>query len=283
MEMVQKTKGGTSLKNNMEKADKILLATVQDKIDQSYKTCISTNTGFLDVRQRNLVESYCKKIKGLSYKFQGGYEEAERCICVISPEAEAEEEPLIALRIIPSGTKTLSHRDYMGSILGLGIKREFVGDILVQPDGADIIILKELADFFVCNYKKAGSTPIKVEIISTNEVKTGEENVEEIRQSVSSFRLDNMISSVFKLSRSNAALAINGGLVYINGQQVIKPDKPLHKGDKLVLRGKGKAILQDILGSTKKDKTVILIKNINRTGEIFSEFHLFILNSVLLK
>ena len=244
----------------MEKADKILLATVQDKIDQFYKTCIPTNTGFLDIRQRNLVASYCKKIKGLNYKFYGGYEEAERCICVISTEKEFEPEQLNALRIITSGSKTLSHRDYMGSILGLGVKRELIGDILVHSEGADIIILKELANFFVCNYEKAGSIPIKVEIISIKALKTSEENVEEIRLSVSSLRLDNMISSVFKLSRSNAALAINGGLVYINGQQVIKPDKPLHKGDKLVLRGKGKAILQDILGSTKKDKTVILIK-----------------------
>ncbi|MBK5262691.1 MAG: RNA-binding protein [Peptostreptococcaceae bacterium] len=244
----------------MEKADKILLAMLQDKIDQSYKTCITTNTGFLDVRQKNLVNSYCKKIKGLSYEFYGGYEEAERCICMISLEDESEREQLAALRIVKSGTKALTHRDYMGSILGLGIKRELVGDILVHADGADIIILKELADFFVCNYEKAGSTPIKVEIISTNEVKTSEENVEEIRQSVSSLRLDNMISSVFKLSRSNAVEAINGGLVYINGQQVTKPDKTLNKGDKLVLRGKGKAILQDVLGSSKKDKTVILIK-----------------------
>ena len=238
----------------------MLLATVQDKIDQSYKTCISTNTGFIDVRQRNLVDHYCKKIKGLSYIFYGGYEEAERCICVISPEDESEREKLTALRIITSGTKTLSHRDYMGSILGLGVKRELIGDILVHSEGADIIILKEFADFFVSNYEKAGSTPIIIEIISINDLKTGEENAEEIRQSVSSLRLDNMISSVFKLPRSKAVETINSGLVYINGQQGTKPDKPVHKGDKLVLRGKGKAILQDISGSTKKDKIVILIK-----------------------
>src|SRR5660397_107458 len=105
----------------MEKADKILIATVQDKIDQSYKTCIPTNTGFLDIRQRNLVDSCCKKINGLKYKFYGGYDDAERCVCIISPEDEAELELLTALRIVKSGTKTLTHRDYMGSILGLGI------------------------------------------------------------------------------------------------------------------------------------------------------------------
>lgn len=244
----------------MEKPDKILLATLQDKIDQSYKACIQTNTGFLDVRQKNLAENYCKKINGLNYKFYGGYEEAERSICMISPRAEFERGQLTALRITASGTKALSHRDYMGSILGLGIKRELIGDIMVHHEGADIIILKELADFFVSNYEKAGSVSIKAEIISINDIKTGEENVEEVRQSVSSLRLDNMISSVFKLSRSNAVEAINGGIVYVNGQQVTKPDKLLKKGDKLVLRGKGKAIFEDILGSTKKDKTVILIK-----------------------
>lgn len=128
MVMVQKTKGGISLKNNMEKEDKMLLAVVQDKIDQPYKTCIPTNTGFLDIQQRNLVAGYCKKTKGLSYKFYGGYEEAERCICMISTEDESEQEPLNAHRIIASGTKPLSHRDYRGSILGLGIKRECGGD-----------------------------------------------------------------------------------------------------------------------------------------------------------
>jgi len=260
MEMEQKIRGGTFLKSNMEKADKILLAMLQDKIDQSYKTCIPVNTGFLDVRQKDLVNNYCKKIKGLNYKFSGGYNEAERCVCIISPEYQPEWEPLAALRINKTGAKTLSHRDYMGSILGLGIKRELVGDIIVHPEGSEIIILKELVDFFVCNYKKAGNTSIKAERININEVKTGEENAEEIKQSISSLRLDNMISSVFKLSRSKAVEAINGGLVYINGQQIIKPDKILSKGDKLVLRGKGKAIFNDISGSTKKDKIVIIVK-----------------------
>ena len=179
---------------------------------------------------------------------------------MISPEEGFERVPLAALRITTLEKKTLSHRDYMGSILGLGIKREFIGDIRVHLEGADIIILKELADFFVSNYEKAGRVSIKVEVIPINDIKTGEENAEEVRQSVSSLRLDNMISSVFKLSRSNAAEAINGGLVYVNGQQIVKSDKLLKKGDKMVLRGKGKAILQDLLGSTKKDKTVVLIK-----------------------
>ena len=69
-----------------------------------------------------------------------------------------------------------------------------------------------------------------------------------------------MISTVFKLSRSNAVQAINSGLAYVNGQQVVKQDKILHEGDKMVLRGKGKAILQEVLGNTKKEKIIVLVK-----------------------
>jgi RNA-binding protein YlmH len=216
--------------------DKMLIAILQDKIDQSYKICIPVNTGFLDIRQKEMANNYCKKIKGLKYKFFGGYDDAERCVCIILPEYEQEYEPLAALRIIKTEDNILSHRDYMGSILGLGIKRELIGDILVHADGAEIIILKELIDFFVGNYEKVGRTSIKVEKITTEEIEIGDENFEELRQSVSSLRLDNMTSSVFSIARSKAVEFISSGFAYINGQQIIKPDK------------------------TKKDRIIVIIK-----------------------
>lgn len=260
MEREQKIRAGIFLKDSMDKLDKIMLAMVQDKIDQSYSYGMPGNTGFLDLRQRTLAENYCKKIKGLKYEFYGGYEEAERRICMIYAECETELEPLVVLRITNTGNKVLTHRDYMGSILGLGIKRELVGDILVKPSGADIIILRELADFFISNYDKAGSVDIKVEVASTKDVMPAEENFEEIRETLASLRLDNMVAAAFNISRSKAVEAVNSGLVYINGQQSTKLDKLINQGDKVVLRGKGKIILQDIMANNKKDKRVVLIK-----------------------
>lgn len=244
----------------MEKSDKIMLAMVQDKMDQCNDYGRQTHTGFLDDRQRILAENTCKKIKGLCYEFYGGYEEAERRVFIAMPDLEMGENPLAVLRITSVGTRELSHRDYMGSILGLGVKRELVGDILVTKTGADIVILKEMADFFVSNYDKAGATPIKVEIVETEEILAGEQDFEEIRETMPSLRLDNMIASAFKVPRSKAAEAITSGLVYINGQQSTKLDKTLIQGDKVVLRGKGKILLHQVLANNKKDKKVVVLK-----------------------
>jgi len=244
----------------MEKEDKILLALVQDKIDQRLDYEIPVNTGFLDLRQRGLVDNYCKRIKGLEYRFDGGYEDAERCICLFLVGEETQASPLAVLRVNKEGPTILSHRDYMGSILGLGIKREMVGDILVHEKGADILILEELSDFFLKHYEKAGRVTVKTQIVGMEEICSPMEDFEEARISVASLRLDNVIAAAFKVSRSQAAYAINGGAIYLNGQQSLKPDRLVPEASKLVFRGKGKIILQCLMGQTKKDKWSILIK-----------------------
>ena len=244
----------------MEKEDKILLAAVQDKIDQCLEYYIPSHTAFLDARQIQLVENYCRKIKELRYTFDGGFEEAERKVCLFLPDEEPMDTPIGALNIQKKGPKPLTHRDYLGSILGLGIKREQIGDIIVKPDGADIVIMKDLTDFFVLNYDKVGSTSVVTKGISTKELVPVEGHMEEVRLTVSSMRVDNLVAGAFGLSRGNAAEAIQGGIVYVNGVQTTKTDKNLSLGDKLVLRGKGKIILHCFVGKTRKDKIVILIK-----------------------
>lgn len=244
----------------MEKEDKILLALVQDKIDQCSAYDIGLNTGFLDSRQQELVDNYCKKIKGLKYGFKGGYEDAERCVCMFSTEDDLQHTPFTVLRIRKEGPNPLSHRDYMGSILGLGIKREMVGDILVNKDGADMVILSELADFFLNQYDKAGRVSLKSEIVGIEDIRSSEEDFEEARVTVTSLRLDNVIAAAFNVSRGQAAEAIQKGVIHVNGLQSTKVDRLVTEGSKLVFRGKGKIILQSLMGQTKKDKWVMQIK-----------------------
>ena len=131
------------------KEDEILLAGIEDKIQQSLDYYTTTYSNFLDMRQRTLAEKLCKEVKGLRYIFYGGYEDAERTIAVFLPDYASLEDdnPLSLLRISHDGHKELSHRDYLGSLLGLGIKREMIGDILVRKNGADAIILKEIGDY----------------------------------------------------------------------------------------------------------------------------------------
>lgn len=156
------------------------------------------------------------------------------------------------------GARKLTHRDYLGSLMGLGIKREMTGDIIVRDGGADIIIIKEIADFLLMNYEKAGRANLKLEIADITSLDTGTVNIEEKRDTVASLRLDNLVSSVFGLSRGRAQEAIKTGFVFVNSSQAQKPDMQLNEGDKLVLRGRGKAVLREIQGKTRKDRIYII-------------------------
>lgn len=246
----------------MTKEDKLLLAGIEDKIAQCLENYMVTYTGFLDMRQRTLAENLCRHHKGLKYIFYGGYEDAERRIGAFLPDyAELEDDnPLALLRIAQKGYKELSHRDYLGSLTALGIKREVVGDILVSANGADVVVTKEMGQFLLLNYEKAGRVSLSVELLPIGDLIVPEGRFEERRDTVASLRLDNMIASAFSMSRTRAAEAIKEGLVYVNGCQNTKGDAGVKEGDKLVLRGKGKVLLDEIAGVTKKERIVVKMK-----------------------
>lgn len=243
------------------KEDEQLLAGIKDKIAQCTGNDTVTCTAFLDPRQRLLAENLCRGYKGLKYYFNGGYEDAERRIAVFLPDyAEPGDDDLLALlRIAKTGHRELSHRDYLGSLTGLGIKREVIGDILVREDGADIIILKDMSDFLLYHYEKAGRVNLQAEILPLDRIIIPEGRFEEKKDTVASLRLDNIVASAFSLSRVRATEAINSGIVFLNGLPCDKADRQVRQGDKLVLRGKGKVVLKEVGGTTKKDRIFIIV------------------------
>ena len=181
------------------------------------------------------------------------------------PEAEAKEAeclcPLAVLRAATRrGSRKLTHRDYLGSLLSLGIKREVTGDILVREDGADILILRDIADFLLANYEKAGHTSLALSIVGLQDLNTGAVRTEEKRVAVASLRLDSLLSAAFGLSRGKAQEAIRSGIVLVNSRVLLKPDFLLQEGDKMVLRGRGKAVLREVSGRTKKDRTFVVLE-----------------------
>lgn len=248
------------------KEDKMLLASAEDKFRQAGQQYRVTYTNFLDLRQRSLVERHWREIsKGSSdirLEFYGGYDDAERTIAVFLPDyADVSDCPLTVIRIkTPAGGRKLTHRDYLGSLTGLGLKREMTGDILTVENGADIIVLEEVADFILLNYSKAGRTTLKPEAVELSELCIPETKTVMTRDTVASLRLDNVISSAFQLSRAKAADAIRAGIVFVNSMQCEKPDMQVEEGAKLVLRGKGKAFLREVGGRTRKDRITILIE-----------------------
>lgn len=257
------------------KEDQILLAGIEDKMDRCSEQFMVTNSGFLDLRQRTMVERLCRTRGGVQYGFIGGYPDAERTVAVFFPDyvdaatperqeawltENPEDHPLALLRVSHNGSRELTHRDYLGSLTGLGIKREMVGDILVRPEGCDLIVMKEISEFLQYHYDQAGRVSLKAELLPLSQLIVPEGRREEKKDTVASLRLDNVIASAFSLSRTKAAEAISSGLVFVNSLQQTKPDRIVEEGDKLVLRGKGKAILKEVGGATRKDRIFILIE-----------------------
>ena len=144
--------------------------------------------------------------------------------------------------------------------MSLGIERSVIGDIIVKPQEADIVILKAMSDFFVNNYSQAGHTSLSAQILPINQLDQGEIHTIEKRDTVASLRIDNMISSAFNLSRSKAQEAIKLGIVFLNNVQCEKTHTMVEEGDKFVLRGKGKAVLKEIGGNTRKDRISVIIE-----------------------
>ncbi len=249
----------------LTKEDKMLLANAEDKFHQCSQQYRITYTNFLDLRQRSLIEKHWRQLShgsDVRLEFYGGYDDAERTVAVFLPDyAQVSECPLCIIRIkTPVGGRTLTHRDYLGSITGLGLKREMTGDILTHETGADIIILEEVKDFIILNYNKAGRTTLKPEAVELSELFIPETKTVMSRDTVASLRLDNVIASAFQLSRAKAAEAIRAGIVFVNSMQVEKPDMQVEEGSKLVLRGKGKAFLREVGGRTRKDRITIIIE-----------------------
>lgn len=248
------------------KDDKMLLARAEDKLQQCLQQYRTTYTNFLDLHQRSLVEGLWRDLsRGASdvrCVFWGGYEDAERTVAAFLPDYAGEDDcPLSIIRIkTPSGGRKLTHRDYLGSLMGLGLEREMIGDILTVENGADVIILDDICDFIMLNYSKAGRTSLELQALPLSELHVPEQQTVMIKDTVASLRLDNVVSAAFSLSRAKAADAIRAGLVFVNSIQSEKTDMQVDEGAKLVLRGKGKAYLREVGGRTRKDRIFISIE-----------------------
>ena len=135
-----------------------------------------------------------------------------------------------------------------------------MGDILVRPDGAQAVVTRELGEYLQMHYGKAGNVSLDVEVLPISAADTGVIRRETVEFTVTSPRLDSIVAGVFHLSRKDAQTAIARGLVFVNETEMLKPDLSLKGGEKLVLRGKGKAIYQGVSGTSKKGKVYVTLE-----------------------
>ena len=154
-----------------------------------------------------------------------------------------------------------SHRNYLGGIVKLGMKREKVGDILVFDDGADILVKSETAETLkqelgtLTRFENA-----KLEVIDIKDLRKQEIKVEEVKIIVPSLRLDNFVSDLARTSRSKAVQIIDSERVFINGQNETKASKQIKLGDVITVRGKGRFVVKEFSGSTRSGRTVVIVE-----------------------
>lgn len=249
--------------NNID--DKILVTRILDKAIQSEKSWMVTCSDFLDPYQRNLVVNALRSVNNIRYKFEGGYEGAERTIVIFHPEntpGNEGKELLSVVNIELKREEALTHRDYLGSLMGLGIKREKIGDIIVKEKSCSIIVLKDVADYLLYNIEKIGRTNVSVNIGELETLKVPEPKIKEIKCTVPSLRLDCMVSSGFGISRSQVAPLFKSGRVYVNWEPEESLSAQIKEGDTISVKGKGRVILDKIGKTTKKDRIAIILKRL---------------------
>ena len=199
------------------------------------------------------------------YFLFGGYDSAERCIAVFGNEDDIGYPcypPINYIEVTPLNEKfadSLTHRDFLGALMSLGINRDMLGDILVSNSSAVIICMDSVADYIISELDKIKHTSVKCRIIdSVPEIAKPEFKYEELI--VSSERIDVIISGIYNLSRNESQSLIKGEKIFCDSRAVLSSSFIPKNGQTVSVRGKGRFIYDGILRETKKGRYVIAVK-----------------------
>lgn len=243
--------------SHIKDQDKIIdMRRIIDKIEVVLSNHSNEFTDFLDPYERSLAKSILNRFMGINYLEDGGIKDVERQVIAIYPDYLDEnsiELSITALRII-GDFEGLSHKDFLGAILNLGIKRSKIGDILVHDGYTDIIVKKEIADFILFNLAKVANRKVHVEEKSLGYITPVEILYKEMNKVLSSYRLDVYISASYNLSRQESMNIIKSGSVKVNWESIDKPAKELEVGDIISIKGYGRSILHSVEGLSNKGK-----------------------------
>lgn len=203
--------------------------------------------GFLNEAECDTAKSYLKNRIDVNYSFYGGYEDAERCMLGFFPEyleASAKDFPIEAITFSFRQEDSLSHRDFLGSFMALGIERSAVGDILVEAGKCVAFIRREMLSYFTDEIRKVGRVGVKLKNGYKLPLPDARE-YKELSGVVASERVDCIVALLSKQSREKAANMIKSGLVQLNHVEISSTSLKVNVGDKLSIRTKGKFIIDE--------------------------------------
>lgn len=256
----------------MNKEEELFQKRLFDLANQADMRNVVTYSDFLNLNELNILHSSAKELSFIKWQLFGGYEFAERQIAAFIPDAlsyvyETEEEiqkeyPILCIHITPLHEKyadALTHRDYLGAILNLGIERSMIGDIVIDGVHAYLFCHKKMGDFLCRELTRVKHTVVKTERMEVEQI-TYQPKLERIKGSVASVRLDSLLSLAFGSSRSRLTELIEGGKVFVNGKLITSNGYRVKEQDVISARGLGRFRFVGNVSETRKGRLFVEIE-----------------------
>lgn len=235
-----------------------LLSHLCDLCIKAEKTGRPFFSDFLSPREAQEAQAAFLGKADVSVSFFGGYDGAERVVACFG-EAEDEMWPVVPIEIVTKNSSELSHRDCLGTVLSLGIKRSGLGDIVVCGSRAIVFATEALADFISQNITKIGGTGVKLKVLDEADAVVPQRQYKEKEASLSSMRLDCVVSAAAGKSRSCASSLIDKALVFVNYKEITSQSHTVCDGDVVTIRGEGKFLIQTDNRLTRKGRIFVKI------------------------
>lgn len=245
----------------VDKEEKLIISRGEDAVRAAENRYMTKTVGFLTPHLRNVISKNVFHSSDCKVCFDGGYPNAERTMFVCTPEyLDYDTDDIIsAIKISGRDISEITHRDCLGSLMGLGIVRENIGDILVCGDVIYVFVKSEIADYIKSNLEKIGRHGVTTEVCPCADVTVPEAKTREIKGTVSSMRLDAIVAFSAGVSRSKACQMIEKGMVSLDWEVYESSSVKTEEDMLLSIRGVGRFKIRAVGGLTRKGRLGITV------------------------
>lgn len=228
----------------------------EELYNRAYEREYNTFSPFLNMEEQSELKSTY-----LPCVLFGGYDMAERVVAGFGKDVENENFPIKCICAKPAVQKfadKLSHRDFLGALMNLGIKRELIGDIIVENNCGYILCIDHIAEYICENLERVRHTTVKTQVSALPEITNKEPEPTEVF--AASKRLDVLISAIYNLSRNDASKLIKAEKVFVNSRLTPSTSHTVCENDIVSVRGYGRFVFAGEIKTTKKGRLVLKIK-----------------------
>lgn len=245
-------------------ADPETQGTLIDMVDKAYrcmKNDSSGHTGFMGENLILIAEQILRSIPDARFLITGGYPEAERKIALFPSCLEKTPDvPISLLRFSFSERCRITHRDILGTLMSMGIRRDCIGDILPAEGSSDVLVLREIASYLEMNIDRIGRYRCECREISPGSILIPEKKTRLVHDTVASLRLDSVLSAAFKIPRESASRLIKSRKVTLNGRETLRSADGVDPDSTISCRGYGKCRFVSSDGMSKKGRIRITLE-----------------------